>query len=46
MSNLTCEDYSEKAIVVRGESTKTFKEELKQLDENNNHLNSDMSLVH
>lgn len=31
MSNLTCEDYSEKAIVVRGESTKTFKEELKQL---------------
>ena len=31
MSNLTCEDYSEKAIVVRGDSTKTFKEELKQL---------------
>jgi len=31
MSDLNCSEYSEKAIVVRGESTKTYKEQLKTL---------------
>ena len=31
MTELSCADYSEKAIVVRGEETKTYKEELKEL---------------
>lgn len=31
MSDLNCSEYSEKAIVVRGDSTKTYKEELKAL---------------
>ena len=31
MSDLNCSEYSEKAIVVRGESTKTYKENLKTL---------------
>jgi hypothetical protein len=31
MSDLTCTEYSEKAIVVRGESTKKYKDELTQL---------------
>lgn len=31
MSDLNCSEYSEKAIVVRGEATKTYKENLKSL---------------
>jgi hypothetical protein len=31
MSDLNCSEYSEKAIVVRGEATKTYKEDLKTL---------------
>lgn len=31
MTSLSCSDYSEKAIVVRGEETHTYKEELMQL---------------
>lgn len=31
MSDLNCSEYSEKAIVVRGESTKTYKDNLKTL---------------
>ena len=31
MSDLNCSEYSEKAIVVRGEATKTYKENLKTL---------------
>jgi len=31
MTDLFCTDYSEKAFVVRGKETKTYKEELKQL---------------
>jgi hypothetical protein len=31
MSDLNCSEYSEKAIVVRGDSTKTYKEDLKTL---------------
>jgi hypothetical protein len=31
MSDLNCTEYSEKAIVVRGEATKTYKEDLKTL---------------